>query len=221
MVRMSQEERTLSILQAATHVMARHGYHAARVSEIARRARVAEGTLYLYFPSKEEILISLFRDGIGHYLAELDRELATSSSPEASIGIVIASHLGYLEDHPDFAHVTQLELRQPTSRIREAVNAIIAPYLQRIEHLVEQGQTAECFDPTIDPRVARDMIFGTLDACVTTWVMSRHPYRLRSVTEPVRHLVLGGLASPPIPPGPIRDDAGPDQGIRESGNRGP
>lgn len=193
---MVPHDRAEAILAAATRVFARSGYHQARVRDIAHEAGVAEGTLYRYFPGKEDMLVSLFRAGMRRYLTNLEAELAGAEDAPTALARLAGCHLGHLEAHPDFARVTQIELREAHPGLREAVNAAIAPYLERIEGIVQQGQAQGHFAPDVDPRVARDVVFGSLDACVTTWVMARHPYALGALSPQVARLLVGGLACP-------------------------
>ncbi|MDI3316985.1 MAG: TetR/AcrR family transcriptional regulator [Bacillota bacterium] len=193
MSRTTQAERYQGILRAAAQIIARRGYHGARISDIAREAGVADGTVYLYFANKEDVLIAVFREGIGGYLRHLDEQLAGAPDAREELRRLVVSHLGYLGSHREFAQVTQIELRQSDGKIRRAIDAIMDPYFRRIDRIVERGRQEGLFLPDVDRRVARRMIFGTLDQCVTSWVMSRHPYELASIAPEVTRLLLGGL----------------------------
>ncbi|MBX5464497.1 MAG: TetR/AcrR family transcriptional regulator [Clostridia bacterium] len=193
MSRPQQAERYREILRAAVHVIAARGYHGARISDIAREAGVADGTVYLYFRNKQEVLIAVFRDGIGRYLRNLEERLEGAADAREELGILVETHLGDLGSRREFAQVTQIELRQSDGEIRRAIDAIMDPYFRRIDRIIERGREEGVFLPDVDRRVARRMIFGTLDQCVTSWVMSRHPYDLASIAPEVTRLLLGGL----------------------------
>ncbi|MDI3297995.1 MAG: TetR/AcrR family transcriptional regulator [Bacillota bacterium] len=193
MSRLQQAERYREILRAAAHVIAARGYHGARVSDIAREAGVADGTVYLYFRNKQEMLVTVFREGIGEYLRHLEERLAGAADAREELRLLVETHLGYLGGHREFAQVTQIELRQSDGEIRRAIDAIMDPYFRRIDRIVERGREEGLFLPDVDRRVARRMIFGTLDQCVTSWVMSRHPYALAAIAPEVTRLLLGGL----------------------------
>lgn len=190
---LEREDRCASILSAATEVFAEKGYHAARVTEIAQRAGVADGTIYLYFPGKEDLLIAVFRDGIGTYLRHLHGRLDGIDSEEERLRVLVATHLSYLGSHPHFARVTQVELRQPVGKIRQAINEIMDPYFHLIDSISEEGRKRGTFRPELDRRLARRLIFGFLDECVTAWVMSAHPYDLGALAPQAADLLLGGL----------------------------
>src|SRR4029077_8382820 len=89
------------ILQAAVKVFARNGFHATRVSEIAKAAGVADGTIYLYFKSKEELLISLFEDRVERLLAFMREELPKHETAPEKLRLLIEMQLGLLEGERD------------------------------------------------------------------------------------------------------------------------
>src|SRR5204863_7313831 len=99
------------ILRAAIEVFARNGYFNAKVSEIAKAAGVADGTIYLYFDAKEDLLVTIFREHTRNYLQSLERELAHVRRPEERIRIAIRHHLEALGRDRSLAIVAQVELR--------------------------------------------------------------------------------------------------------------
>src|ERR1041385_8086574 len=99
------------ILRAALDVFARNGCFNARVSEIARSAGVADGTIYLYFDGKEDLLVTIFREHTRNYLQSLERELANVRAAEGRIRIAIRHHLETLGRDRALAVVSQVELR--------------------------------------------------------------------------------------------------------------
>src|SRR5213078_5062357 len=104
----SKRER---ILRAAIDVFARSGYFNAKVSEIAKAAGVADGTIYLYFDGKEDVLVTIFREQTRSYLQSLERQLADVSRPEERIRIAIRHHLETVGRDRNLAVVFQVELR--------------------------------------------------------------------------------------------------------------
>src|ERR671925_590929 len=114
MPRRKSDDKRQRILQAAVKVFARRGYHGARVSDIARGAEVADGTIYLYFRNKEDILVSLFNEVMSDHLERARAELATVAGAPARLRAIAAHHLGALGGNRDLAVVFQVELRQST-----------------------------------------------------------------------------------------------------------
>jgi TetR/AcrR family fatty acid metabolism transcriptional regulator len=181
--------RQTAILAAATRAFAAAGYHRTQVARVAREAGVADGTIYLYFRSKQELLVGLFRQGIGAFLDGLEAALAAAPDAAARLGALVAHHLAYLGQRFDLAVVTQVELRQSDPDLRQAIGAIIRPYFDRIERLVGEGCAAGAFDPHLDVKVARRMIFGTLDEQVTAWVRNGGRFDLSALAPEVTRLL--------------------------------
>src|SRR5438093_1372079 len=109
---MRDPEKPQQIIEAAIRVFARTGYYSSRVSDIAREAGIASGTIYLYFKTKEEILVTLFREKMAEFVAYLRREIADERDPEAKLRRLVALHFTVLEQNPALAEVVQIELRQ-------------------------------------------------------------------------------------------------------------
>jgi TetR/AcrR family fatty acid metabolism transcriptional regulator len=178
--------REASILAAATRVFAQSGYHGARMAEVARAAGVADGTVYLYFRGKRDLFVSLFEQGFADFLAGLDAALASAAEP---IDVLCAHHLGYLGTRYDLAVVTQVEMRQSDPELRQAIGRIVRPYFERIEAVLA-GRAAPA-----DVKVARRMVFGTLDEHVTAWVRSGGRFDLAALAPEISRLLrraLGG-----------------------------
>ncbi|MBE3554692.1 MAG: TetR/AcrR family transcriptional regulator [Thermicanus sp.] len=182
-----------TIIRAAIHVFATHGYHNAQVSKIAREANVADGTIYLYFENKADVLISLFQETMGLYVEKLKEMLALIDDPEKQLRLLIHSHFESLAHDKDLAIVTQIELRQSDPEIRRGLAPILKKYLDVIDGIIERGKEEGVFRREVITHVARKMIFGTLDETVTSWVMANTERDLMNLVEPVQDLLIHGL----------------------------
>src|SRR5688500_12881253 len=109
---MRDPDKHEQIIEAAIRVFARAGYYNSRVSDIAREAGIAAGTIYLYFKTKDEILVTLFREKMAEWVASVRREIAGELDAVAKVRKLVALHFEVLEQHPDLAEVLQVELRQ-------------------------------------------------------------------------------------------------------------
>src|SRR5258707_4780181 len=128
------------ILRAATDVCAQSGYFNSKVSDIARAASVADGTIYLYFDGKEDLLTSIFREHTRNYLQSLERDVANVNRPEERIRIAIRHHLETLGRDRSLAIVAQVELRHSLKSMALLSHQEIADYLNILRKIVEQGQ---------------------------------------------------------------------------------
>lgn len=181
------------IINAAVKVIAKNGYHHSQVSKIAKEAGVADGTIYLYFKNKEDILISLFEEKMGVFVQKSQECLSEESSIEKKLLLLIEMHLKQLEADYDLAIVTQLELRQSNIVLRHRINEILKGYLALIDSILLEGVEAGYFYSDLDRRIARQVIFGAIDEVVTNWVMKDHRYNLVSLAAPLHKMLLKGL----------------------------
>lgn len=186
-------DKYYAIIDAAVRVIAKQGYHSAQVSRIAKEANVADGTIYLYFKNKEDILISLFNEKMGHFIETCRQRIDQAESVEDKLYVLIDAHLSQLAQNPELAIVTQIELRQSNPLIRQGINEVMKGYFNLIDRLVETGIKQGVFRSDIDIRSARMMIFGTLDEAATTWVMKQCKYDLVSHVKPIHNLFLRGM----------------------------
>lgn len=181
------------ILRAAVDVFAQNGYFNAKVSEIAKTAGVADGTIYLYFDGKEDLLVTIFREHARNYLQSLERELSTISRPEDRVRITIRHHLETLGRDRALAVVSQVELRHSLKFMSLLSQQEVADYLGILRKLVEQGQAEGVFRRTLHPSLVAKAIFGVLDEMVTSWMLSEKSYPLEEQAEGVADLILTGL----------------------------
>jgi TetR/AcrR family fatty acid metabolism transcriptional regulator len=181
------------ILRAAIDIFAQSGYFNAKVSEIARAAGVADGTIYLYFDGKEDLLISIFRDHTRNYLQSLERDLANVNRPEERIRIAIRHHLETLGRDRALAIVAQVELRHSLKFMALLSHEEIGDYLGILRKIVEHGQSEGVFRRNLHPQLVAKAVFGVLDEMVTSWVLSEKDYALADQAPQVADLVLNGL----------------------------
>lgn len=161
------------ILQAAVKVFAKNGFHATRVSEVAKAAGVADGTIYLYFDSKESLLVSLFEDRVEKLLAFMREELPKKPDAPARLRAVIDMQLGLLEGERDLAEVITVILRQSTRLMKEFAAPRFTEYLDAIAKIVSEGQGSGAFRQDVSPHIAARAVFGALDGITLTWALGR------------------------------------------------
>ncbi|WP_431027445.1 TetR/AcrR family transcriptional regulator [Lysinibacillus sp. LZ02] len=181
------------IIDAAVIAIAENGYHQAQVSKIAKQAGVADGTIYLYFKNKEDILISIFNEKMGLFVEKLQDIINSGNSSSEKLTQMIENHFEVLANDRHLATVTQLELRQSNKELRLKINAILKEYLVLLDQILIEGMLSGEFNPTMDVRLARQMVFGTVDEITTTWVMNEYRYDLLALSPKVAQLVLNGL----------------------------
>ena len=182
-----------AILRAAIKVFAQFGYFNSKVSDIASEAGIADGTVYLYFKSKDEILHSIFDRAMAEFIAEGKKELAVIDAPKAKLTRIAELHLEKLGADRDLAIVFQVELRGSTKFMQEFSAAGFAEYLDIIRKTIENGQRVGDFRNDIKPIVAAKIFYGALDEMVTNWILSKKSYPLGAMADEVLKLFFGGV----------------------------
>ena len=191
---MRVSDKHSKITQAAVKVFARKGFFNARISDIAKEAKVADGTIYLYFNNKYDILISLFEDEIGKIILQVKLLLEKESDPCEKLHIFAKHHLLLLEEKKDLAEVLQMELRQSNKFMKEYRNTKFIEYIDIISAIIHQGQESGIFNKDISPGIAKRAIFGALDEMSRLWVLADDPhYTIEETARQVCTLFLSGL----------------------------
>src|SRR5437868_13876786 len=198
-VRKSSLERVVitdkreAILRAAIRVFAKSGYFNSKVADIAAEAGIADGTVYLYFKSKDEILHSIFDRAMERFIADGGRQLADLDSPVARLRKIADLHLERLGADRDLAIVFQVELRGSTKHMQEFSAAGFAEYLDIIRETIEDGQKGGDFRRDIKPIVAAKILYGSVDEMVTNWILSKRSYPLAPMAGAVHRTFLYGM----------------------------
>ena len=190
---MRDPDKPQQIIDAAIRVFARNGFYNSRVSDIAREAGIASGTIYLYFKTKDEILVTLFREKMAGFVASLRAEIAREPDPEAKIRRLVRLHFEVLEASPDMAEVVQVELRQGQKFFRGASAHEISAYFDLLGSILHDGVAAGVFRRDLPVKVATKMLFGAMDQVTTSWVLGKRGYRLSDAAEPVANIFLKGV----------------------------
>ncbi len=195
--RNGRAEKARAILQAAAKVFAQSGYFNAKVSDVARAAGVADGTVYLYFKNKDDLLSSIFSTAMEGFLSRARAELAEVLDPRERLRRFAHLHLTLLEQERDMAVVFQVELRQSTKFMEQFSTTYLADYFKVIREIIEDGQRRGLFRPHLNPQVVTKVLFGALDEMATNWILSHNQYKLTAMVEPVLDILLNGVSAPP------------------------
>jgi len=193
----SGAEKRERILRAAVKIFSRNGFFNSKVSEIARAAEVADGTIYLYFKNKDDLLISLFEEKMGEVVADVRRRIAVGGNALEKLRIFIENHMDLLERESGLVEVIQVELRQSTKFLKDYTPVKFFEYLDVISDILEEGKRQGVIRPDLNVSVARRAIFGALDDLSVTYILSRKPKYHPTVTAAeLCRLLLEGLCVP-------------------------
>jgi TetR/AcrR family transcriptional regulator, fatty acid metabolism regulator protein len=180
------------IIDAAVVVIAENGYHQAQVSKIAKQAGVADGTIYLYFKNKESILITLFEEKMGVFAEKIREEIAGNPDAVSKLLTLVKTHFHSMSNDLNLAIVMQLEIRQTNLDLRIKINEVLKEYLHIIDSILMEGVQEGLFDEQLDIRMARQMVFGTIDEVLTHWIMTGQKQDLQANAEKVHQLLIRG-----------------------------
>ena len=180
------------ILRAATDVFAGRGYFNAQVADVARAAGVAAGTVYLYFRSKDDLLVSIFERTMRDGLAEGRQAVAAVADPIDRLRHLARLHLARLGRDRNLAIVFQVELRQSTKFMERFSSTLLRDYLGLIRTAIADAQSAGVFRSTVNATAAAKMLFGALDEMATNWILSRRRYPLEADADAVVDLFVNG-----------------------------
>ena len=194
---MRDPEKPHQIIEAAVRIFARKGYYHSRVSDIAREAGMAAGTIYLYFKTKDDILVTLFRDTMAHFVASVRKAVADEPDAVAKLRRLVRLHFEMLEENPALAEVLQVELRQGQKFFRGASAQEISAYFALIAAVIEEGVAQGQLRPGVPVKVATKALFGAMDQMATSWVLGKRAYRLVDTAESVADIFLRGVAAAP------------------------
>jgi TetR/AcrR family transcriptional regulator, fatty acid metabolism regulator protein len=182
-----------AILRAAIRVFSQNGYFNSKVADIAKEAGIADGTVYLYFKSKEEILHSIFDRAMEEFISEGRKEIDGIAEPDKRLRRIAQLHLEKLGEDRDLAIVFQVELRGSIKFMREFSAAGFAEYLEIIHQTIVEGQKAGVFRKNLNPTVCSKILFGALDEMVTNWILSPKPYPLAPLADTVLEVFFDGI----------------------------
>jgi TetR/AcrR family fatty acid metabolism transcriptional regulator len=183
------------ILRAAIAIFARRGFFHAQVADVAREAGVAAGTVYLYFRSKDDILVSIFERTMKDARADARAALEGVDDPVERLKALARVHLDRLGRDRDLAVVFQVELRQSTKFMERFSTTYLREYLGLMRDTIAGAQASGAFRREINPTVAAKVFFGALDEMATNWILSKRRYSLVHDADAVLDILLNGLTT--------------------------
>jgi len=182
------------IINAATKVFAKKGFFNARISDIAKEAKVADGTIYLYFDNKFDILLSVLEEEIGKLTEQIQKAIADETDPEKMLAIFTRTHLSAMKKNKNLAEVIQVELRQNDILVREFRNSTFQEYINIVSSIIKEGQRQKIYRDDILPGIAKRAFFGALDEVARVWTVSLEiNYSLDETVNQVMTIFLSGV----------------------------
>lgn len=190
-----KRNKYVRILESALQVFAEKGFHRARISDVAKRAGVADGTVYLYFKNKHDLLIKTFEEIMEVILEKVMEILSSNLSPSDKMREIVRTHYELALTHPHIVEVITFELRQSHKFMKEYENRKFKEYLRLISEVIKEGQERGEFSREITPRVASRAIFGMLHETMLQWVAGGKKKDLDEISNTVLQMVIKAIRS--------------------------
>ncbi len=196
---MKAENKHSKIISAATKVFAKKGFFTARISDIAKEAKVADGTIYLYFNNKYDILLSVFEEEVGKIIENTEQLLSTECDPRKHLEIFVSQHLMAMKKNRYLAEVIQIELRQTHKVIKEYRDNKFSRYTTIIAEIIKDGQKMGIYRQDIKPDLAKRAFFGALDEISRVWNTSLETnYSVEEIADQMLLILLAGIQTEPL-----------------------
>lgn len=193
-LKVKEEDKSTRIMEAAIRVFARKGFYNATIADIAKVAEVAEGTIYLYFKNKDDLLISIFENSMDLFIQEVNRQLEGCPGTVEKFRRFVTLHLELVQQNQDLAQVLQIELRQSSKFMKEYEGGKFSEYLNIIREILENGKAEGLFRKTLNDRILSRAIFGAVDEMALDWIwMKKKRYGLETCAEQLADFFLKGI----------------------------
>jgi len=189
--------RKEQILKAAERIFAQKGFHEATVSEIAKEARVSEGTIYEHFSTKEGLLFTIPEAFVAKVREQNLFHLQLIRGAANRLRAIVYLYLYTWQEHPDYALLNLLILKGNLNFRQTEGYRLIRQGFREITAIIEDGIASGEFRADIDPYVIRSVLMGAVDHATVNWLLSKRERKLVDLVDPIMDLVMTGLGSAP------------------------
>jgi TetR/AcrR family fatty acid metabolism transcriptional regulator len=193
MPRKKRAEKRRAILEAAAVVFAKEGFYNAKIEDVAHEAGVAHGTVYLYFGSKEDLLISIFRENLNWLMEYMQSEIQKETNAEDKLSKMISLQIELLETNPELAALMLVEFPQTGRFLSSDAIDGLAAYIDMIADILKQGVTEKVFDDSIDMDIIATVIYAGIQGIATRWILEGMEYPLKKVAGEISEVFLRGI----------------------------
>ncbi len=193
MPRKKQEEKYSKILEAATRVFAREGFHNAKIEDVAKEAGVAHGTVYLYFGGKDDLLISIFRENLEELVEYVGSEVKKEANAEDKLRRMISLQIELIETNSELAELMLVEFPQTGKFLSNSVINDLAAYIDMIANILREGVAEGAFDDSIDANMIATVIYSGIQGIATRWILEEMKYPLKKVADEISDVFLSGI----------------------------
>jgi TetR/AcrR family fatty acid metabolism transcriptional regulator len=176
-------------------VFAEQGFFQSTISQIAREAGVADGTIYLYFKNKDDILLQFFGYKTKQVFQSFREELDKADTARDKLRNLIRRHLEEFQNDKNMAVVYQAEARSNSRLVEKQLQEMSKMYLDITAEIIEQGQEEGQIRKDLYVSLVKRFILGAVEEVINTWVLSGGKYDLASMADPLVDLIFRGIGS--------------------------
>jgi TetR/AcrR family transcriptional regulator, fatty acid metabolism regulator protein len=192
-IRTKSNDKYHRILEAAVKVFADQGFYESTIAQIAREAGVADGTIYLYFKNKDDILVQFFEFKTKQVFDRFQKIVKKGDNAVEKLTQLIRRHLKEFEKDQNMAVVYQAETRRNSPLVKEQIRQMSKMYLDIVAEIVEQGQMEGCFRKDLYLGLVKRYILGAVEEVINTWIRSGGKYDLVAMADPLVDLLIRGI----------------------------
>ena len=191
--RIEKNNKYNQILEAAVRVFARQGFYQSTIAQIAKEAGVADGTIYLYFKNKDDILVQFFSYRTKQVFESFREEVDRAETSADKLRNLVRRHLAEFQRDRDGAVVYQVETHQSSRLAEDQIREMSQMYRDLISEIVEQGQQEGTIRKDLYVGLVKRFIIGAVDEVINTWLHSNGEYDLVSMADPLVELFMTGI----------------------------
>ncbi|MBF0257879.1 MAG: TetR/AcrR family transcriptional regulator [Desulfamplus sp.] len=185
--------RKKKIIDTATKVFSQRGFKEATISEIAKKAKISEASIYEYFLTKEGLLFSIPVDASQMLFDTMTFHLKLIRGAANKLRAIVFLFIDSYQKNPDFAAVLMLYLKHNKNFLETEGHVAIKAGIKQITTVIDQGIETGEFKKGTNPYLIRSMILGTIEHLVTNWVMTGNPDNLEELVDPMIDVIIQGI----------------------------
>ncbi len=189
-------EKYYQILEAAVKVFAEQGFFQSTVAQVAKKAGVADGTIYLYFKNKDDILIQFYQYKTQQVFGKFREAVDAADNAESKLRNLVRTHLEEFQKDINMAIVYQAETHQHRRLAQDVIKEMSKWYRDILTEVVELGQEEGTMRRNLYMGLVMRMITGAMDGVINAWIHSDGSYDLVSMADPLVDLFINGIGMP-------------------------
>jgi TetR/AcrR family fatty acid metabolism transcriptional regulator len=192
-----RQERAALILQAAEEVLSEKGYHDTSMDEIAARVGIAKGTVYLHYPSKEDLIFALFERELAAFLQAVDQIIVQETSARTRLETILRNmYMGLLGKRIQLlmALYSSIEMRGKLMEQKGQIHERMERLTEQVNALLEEGKANGEFDTSIPTSIMRSTFFSLLSPISYKRLVVEEQTPPEQLVKCLGHIYFKGIA---------------------------